>query len=95
MRTELLELPSLLYKEDILSSTDPSKEHLLYNKFFIFATEYIHRALYSENNRLSECFVSFSRFSNLSPAEINSVFITGTLFRYCKINNNQNYNYKK
>lgn len=78
MRPELLELPSLLFKEDIMSSTNPSKEHLLYNKFFIFATEYIHRELFDGSE--GSCF-SFSRFSNLTPMELNSIFVTGVLFR--------------
>lgn len=80
MHTESLELPSLLYKEGIISSTVPSKDHLLYNKFFIFATEYIQRALYGEDEESRNCF-SFSRFSNLSSQDLNSIFITGIIFR--------------
>jgi DNA helicase INO80 len=81
MRTELLELPSLLYKDDIMNSAVPSKEHLLFNKFFIFATEYIHQTLCGNNDGLKECVFSFTRFINLSPMELNSIFITGILFR--------------
>lgn len=81
MRTELLELPSLLFKEDLMNPTSPSKEHLLYNKFFIFATEYIHRELFGEKSGSTGSCFSFSRFSNLTPMELHRIFITGILFR--------------
>ncbi|XP_014219973.1 putative DNA helicase Ino80 isoform X2 [Copidosoma floridanum] len=80
MRTQLLDLPSLLYKDDVLCSYVPSKEHLLRNKFFIFATEYVCRALYGEDIESRGTF-SFSRFINVSPMELNSIFISGVLFR--------------
>lgn len=60
----------------------PSKDHLLYNKLFIFATEYIHRALQDGNGRFSQNCFSFSRFVNLSPMEMSKVFVIGILFRY-------------
>ncbi|XP_058795965.1 chromatin-remodeling ATPase INO80 isoform X2 [Phymastichus coffea] len=79
MRTELFELPSLLFKGYIFNPVNPSKEHLLYNKFFLFASEYIHRSLFDDIDG-ERCF-SFSRFSNLSATELNSIFIGGILFR--------------
>lgn len=81
MHTECYEMPVLLYTEGLRYLSLPSKDHLLYNKLFIFATEYIHRTLHDSNEKLQNSF-SFSRFINLSPMEINKVFIIGILFRY-------------
>lgn len=61
----------------------PSKDHLLYNKLFVFATEHIHRALHcGGRERSSENLFSFTRFINLSPMEMNQIFVVGILFRY-------------
>jgi len=84
MNTEFYNMPALLYKEGLLHLALPSKDHLLYNRLFIFATEYIHRALHC-NEDLHENTFSFSRFINLSPMEINKMFIAGILFRYVNI----------
>lgn len=83
MNTEFYNMPVLLYIEGLLHLALPSKDHLLYNKLFIFTTEYIHRALHCNENLFENAF-SFSRFINLSPMEINKMFIAGTLFRYVK-----------
>lgn len=82
MKTEPYEMPALLYIEGILNESLPSRNHLLYNKLFIFATEYIHRSLFCEGNENS-CF-SFSRLINLSPMELNKFFVIGILFRLCR-----------
>ncbi|EFN75626.1 Putative DNA helicase Ino80 [Harpegnathos saltator] len=81
MNTELYNLPILLYNEGLLHLALPSRDHLLCNKLFIFAAEYIHRALHCDVDSHENTF-SFSRFVNLSPMEINKIFIAGTLFRY-------------
>ncbi|KAK2584287.1 hypothetical protein KPH14_006689 [Odynerus spinipes] len=84
MTTQSHEMPALLYTEGLLHLALPSKDHLLYNKLFIFATEYIHRALYSQNqDDLHGNIFSFIRFIDLSPMELNKIFITGILFRLC------------
>ncbi|XP_043490017.1 chromatin-remodeling ATPase INO80 isoform X2 [Polistes fuscatus] len=84
MNTQSFEMPALLYTEGLLHLALPSKNHLLYNKLFIFATAYIHKALHGENqNGLHGNIFSFSRFINLSPMELNKIFITGILFRLC------------
>ncbi|XP_043265254.1 chromatin-remodeling ATPase INO80 isoform X2 [Colletes gigas] len=83
MHTELYEMPALLYTEGLLHLSLPSKDHFLYNKFFIFATEYVHRALHDGSGRFSRNPFSFSRFINLSPMEMNKAFIVGILFRLC------------
>lgn len=80
MHTELYNLPVLLYNEGLLHLALPSKDHLLYNKFFIFAAEYIHRTLHCSEDSHENTF-SFIRFINLSPMEMNKIFIAGTLFR--------------
>ncbi|XP_029678503.1 chromatin-remodeling ATPase INO80 isoform X2 [Formica exsecta] len=84
MNTEFYNMPALLYNEGLLHLALPSKDHLLYNKLFIFAAEYIHCALH-RNENLCENTFSFSRFINLSPMEINKMFIAGTLFRLCLV----------
>ncbi|CAB0038453.1 unnamed protein product [Trichogramma brassicae] len=81
-RTEAYEMPVLLYKEGIISSALPSKDHLLYNQFSVFATEHIHKTLFSDKYEGSkDSFFSFSRFSNISPMELNRIFVAGILFR--------------
>ncbi|XP_076167632.1 chromatin-remodeling ATPase INO80 [Ptiloglossa arizonensis] len=83
MHTEFYEMPALLYTEGLLHLSLPSKDHFLYNKLFIFATEYIHRTLHDGSEKFSRNPFSFSRFINLSPMEMNKVFIIGILFRLC------------
>ncbi|OAD54335.1 DNA helicase INO80 [Eufriesea mexicana] len=83
MHTEYYEMPALLYIEGLIHLSLPSKNHLLYNKLFIFATEYIHRTLHDGNENFSQNTFSFSRFINLSPMEMNKMFIVGILFRLC------------
>lgn len=85
MRTEFYEMPALLYTEGLLHLSLPSKDHLLYNKLFIFATEHIHRTLHGGSEDLSQNPFSFSRFINLSPMELNKIFIIGILFRYIQL----------
>ena len=80
MHTESYEMPALLYIEGLRHLS--FKDHLLYNKLFIFATEYIHRTLHGGNENFSQNSFSFSRFINLSPMEMNQVFIVGIIFRY-------------
>ncbi|XP_076291409.1 chromatin-remodeling ATPase INO80 isoform X2 [Lasioglossum baleicum] len=82
MHTEFFEMPALLYIEGLLHLSLPSKDHLLYNKLFIFATEHLHRTLHDGSESSQNPF-SFSRFINLTPMEMNKVFIIGILFRLC------------
>lgn len=81
MNTEFYNMPVLLYNEGLLHLALPSKDYLLYNRLFIFAAEHIHRTLHSDEDSHKNAF-SFSRFLNLSPMELNKMFIAGTLFRY-------------
>ncbi|KZC05466.1 Putative DNA helicase Ino80 [Dufourea novaeangliae] len=83
MHTEFYEMPALLYTAGLLHLSLPSKDHMLYNKLFIFATEYIHRILHEDNGSSTQNPFSFSRFINLSPMEMNKVFVIGILFRLC------------
>nr|XP_031835468.1 chromatin-remodeling ATPase INO80 [Nomia melanderi] len=85
MHTEFYEMPALLYTEGLLHLSLPSKDHLLYNKLFIFATEYIHRTLNDGSDGFSQNSFSFSRFINLSPMEMTKMFIVGILFRLCLV----------
>ncbi|XP_018355719.1 PREDICTED: putative DNA helicase Ino80 isoform X1 [Trachymyrmex septentrionalis] len=84
MNTEFYNMPVLLYNEGLLHLAFPSKDHLLYNRLFIFTAEYIHRALHCNEDSRENTF-SFSRFIDLSPMEMNKTFIAGTLFRLCLI----------
>lgn len=81
MNTEFYNMPVLLYNEGHLHLALPSKDHILYNKLFIFDAEYIHRALHCKEDSRANTF-SFSRFIDLSPMEMNRTFVAGTLFRY-------------
>ncbi|XP_012284953.1 putative DNA helicase Ino80 isoform X2 [Orussus abietinus] len=83
MKAECYEMPVLLYNEGLLSLSLPSKDHILFNKLFVFATEYIHRSLYGRGENTFESFFSFIRLINLSPMELNKFFIAGILFRLC------------
>ncbi|XP_066594162.1 chromatin-remodeling ATPase INO80 isoform X2 [Prorops nasuta] len=81
MNTESYEIPALIYAEGLLHLSFPSKDHLLFNRLFIFATDYIHKALHYENCYSFDNLFSFSRFINVSPMELNKIFIAGILFR--------------
>lgn len=81
IKAEEYEMPKLLYNEGILNQATPSKDHLLYNKFFIFAIEYIHRSLHCDPSNSSVNFFSFARLIDLSPMELNRIFLGEILFR--------------
>ncbi|XP_020707997.2 chromatin-remodeling ATPase INO80 isoform X2 [Athalia rosae] len=82
LKVESYEMPALLFEDGLLHSALPSKDHLLYNKLSIFATEYIHRSLHhGSDNPLVPCF-SFMRLIDLSPMELNKIFIAGILLRW-------------
>lgn len=83
LNTELYEMPALIYTDGLLHLALPSKDHILFNKLCIFATEYVHRSLNgnAETKDRSENFFSFSRFIDLSPMELNRIFAAGILYR--------------
>ncbi|XP_015604273.1 putative DNA helicase Ino80 isoform X2 [Cephus cinctus] len=83
IRTEYYEMPRLLYNEGLLHLSLPSKDHLLYNRFFVFATEHIHRCLHRRDDDSLGSFFSFCRLIGLSPMELNKIFVAGILFRLC------------
>lgn len=85
MQSECYEMPALLYIKGLMHLSLPSKDHLLYNKLFIFATEHIHRTLHDGIESFSQNPFSFSRFIDLSPMELNKVFVAGILFRYAAV----------
>ncbi|KAK0088895.1 hypothetical protein PV325_010346 [Microctonus aethiopoides] len=82
IRTEAYQMPTLIYNEGILHQCIPSIAHLLMNKLSIFNTEYIHRSLSRHDDKLENCF-SFMRLINLSPMELNRIFIDGILYKLC------------
>ncbi|XP_043288526.1 chromatin-remodeling ATPase INO80 isoform X2 [Venturia canescens] len=83
VRTEPYEMPSFLFNEGLLGSSLPSRDHILFNKFFVFATEHINRRLHRDENNANFHFFSFSRFMDLSPMELNQIFVGGILYRLC------------
>ncbi|XP_063977113.1 chromatin-remodeling ATPase INO80 isoform X2 [Diachasmimorpha longicaudata] len=80
VNTENYEMPALLYREGLLDFALPSNRHLLYNKLFIFATEYIHRSLFGA---VPTSYFSFARLIGESPMELNQIYICGILYVLC------------
>ncbi|CAD6202019.1 GSCOCG00002904001-RA-CDS [Cotesia congregata] len=70
------QVPAVVYKSLIFDSV-PSKEHLLFNKFSVFNTEYINKSL----NHDTDDFVAFTRLMNISPVELHRIFVFGILYR--------------
>lgn len=81
INTDNYQMPVLLYRYGLLDTALSSNRHLLYNKLFVFAGEYIHRSLHSYSQ--PSPFFSFSRFIGLSPMELNQVFTSGILYILC------------
>ncbi|XP_065225307.1 chromatin-remodeling ATPase INO80 isoform X2 [Planococcus citri] len=82
-------IPNVIFDEGILPRIVPSKQHLLYNMFSIFAIEYIHRSLFPlDNSRKGKssfnCF-SFTRLMDLSPQELNRIALGDLIFRWLYI----------
>lgn len=63
----------------MLSLSFPSKKHLLYNKFCIFATEYINNNLFHCTDEWFKIF-SFTRFINISPQELHNIVLGEWVF---------------
>ncbi|KDR11347.1 hypothetical protein L798_14889, partial [Zootermopsis nevadensis] len=72
-------IPKLLFDDGLLYLALPSKRHLLYNHLSIFAVEYIHRSLFPLKHS-RDTFFSFTRFCDLSPAELNRVVLGGLIY---------------
>lgn len=84
-------IPTLVFEEGIQHFALPSKQHLLYNTFSVFAVEHIQRTLFpitaAEDSRGTKtethffnCF-SFSRLIDLSPRELNRIALGDLIFR--------------
>ncbi|XP_069680112.1 chromatin-remodeling ATPase INO80 [Periplaneta americana] len=76
-------VPKLLFDDGLLHTAVPSKNHLLYNHLSIFAKEYIHKCLFpteQEQGGLGNNCFSFSRFCDLSPAELHSIVLGGLIY---------------
>lgn len=69
--TEEFLVPKLIADTTSLSLPLPSKLHLLYNKFSIFAKEYVHRNIFNDEERGG--IFSFTRFIDISAEEISNV----------------------
>lgn len=81
INTECYQMPVLLYTEGLLHLSLPSKNHILFNKLFIFAVEHIHRSLHDRDDDSFGSFFSFTRLIHLSPMELNKIFVAGILFK--------------
>uniref|UniRef100_A0A0C9S052 Chromatin-remodeling ATPase INO80 n=1 Tax=Fopius arisanus TaxID=64838 RepID=A0A0C9S052_9HYME len=80
VKTENYEMPVVLYTGGLLDSALPSNRHFLYNRLFVFATEYIHRSLHGQT---ATDYFSFLRLIGVSPMELNHIFICGILYALC------------
>ncbi len=86
MRLDDYNLPKLVYREGMLSSNLPSKDHILYNMLYIHNAEYIQKSLKpSQDGNVVTSEFSFLRFINISPAEINSIMLRGLFVRWLAI----------
>lgn len=81
LNVQSYEMPALIYNKGLINSSLPSKDHLLFNKLCIFASEYIHRSLHQGTENSVDSSFSFTRLIDLSPMELDKIFIAGILFR--------------
>lgn len=92
VKTQEYVLPRLVFDECLLHRMRPSREHLIYNKFNVFKSENVQRSLFPKdgtsrltnytrnvNLGLSSAF-SFSRFSDLSPNELEKMKVLGLIY---------------
>lgn len=70
-------MPRLIYDELRLHTMIPSKRHLLYNKFNIFKAEHIQRRVLPESPEVDG--LSFLRFVDLTPGEVEKITLGGLL----------------
>ncbi|XP_021709328.1 putative DNA helicase Ino80 [Aedes aegypti] len=90
-RTTEYPVARLIFDEAILSRTLPSRRHLLYNRFHVFKSENIHRAMFQNRDGSSvnyscieDLFVenafSFTRLCSLSPQEMERLALEGLVY---------------
>ncbi|KAI9565028.1 hypothetical protein GHT06_008772 [Daphnia sinensis] len=76
-------LPKQLFREGLLSTTIPSRRHLLLGRFFIWIPEYTHHSLFPPGSVTDsvfiDSFVSFSRLIGYSPSDLFSLMNNGVL----------------
>ncbi|XP_063241370.1 chromatin-remodeling ATPase INO80-like isoform X2 [Bacillus rossius redtenbacheri] len=78
-------LPRLVLEEGLLHHCVPSKRHIVENMLSVFSPEYVHRSLFprrvqrGHRIQVDSCF-SFTRFCDLSPAELSRLVLGGLLF---------------
>lgn len=67
----------------ILGSTFPSKSRILHNLLHIGTEEHVYRSLFGEHHSTSSSsnFFSFTRFIDLSPAQLSAMMLKGLVFR--------------
>ncbi|XP_077286695.1 chromatin-remodeling ATPase INO80 isoform X2 [Arctopsyche grandis] len=91
-------IPKIVAEDGILAVSFPSKKHLFFNKFCIFATEYINNDLF-RNSETIKAF-SFTRFINLSAQELYNItigewiYVITYLLNYKRICDNLRYRYR-
>lgn len=90
----------LVYEQSVLQTRIPSVDHLLYNRFNIFKAENVHRSVwprdisdaavdysnYIDLNATANggCF-SFTRFCDVSPAEVESIHLNGAFGTHSRL----------
>lgn len=88
----------LVYEHSVLQTCIPSVDHLLYNRFNIFKAENVHRSVwprditdpaadysnYIDLNATADggCF-SFTRFCDVSPADVENIHLNGLIAAMC------------
>ncbi|KAL3872724.1 hypothetical protein ACJMK2_035930 [Sinanodonta woodiana] len=81
-------IPKLVFRDGILDLAVPSKRHLVHNKLYIHSPEYVHHSLFHPHSNKSSivngCY-SFTRFINLSPAELYAHMMGGLLVRWLAV----------
>ena len=75
-------LPKLVFRDGLVDTAIPSKQHLIYQKFYIYHPFNIHESILTSKS--DSCF-SFTRFTNMSPTDLHNLMLTGILARWLAI----------
>ncbi|CAH0390890.1 unnamed protein product [Bemisia tabaci] len=80
-------VPKIVFDEALLIRAVPSLRHLLFNHLSIFAPEYVHQSIFSEEDRqqFESSFAAFSRLIDISPMELHKLTVGGILYRWLHI----------
>ncbi|XP_072030901.1 chromatin-remodeling ATPase INO80-like [Amphiura filiformis] len=87
-------IPKLVFREGLTEENNAMRNKILYSMLSIFAPDHIHNSLFpseqsspsiaSSSSTTRSCF-SFTRFVNMSPAELHSQVLMGMLARWLAV----------